>query len=149
MKKINKIVAGVMIALFGYVIWNCGYTQGYINKEIPPSNEINSKTIVFADEEKPLHSIGYYEATAYCPCVKCCGKTDGITASGTQATAGRTIAADTSILPFGTEVYFNGNKYTVEDRGGAINGKKIDVYFDTHQEAVNFGRQWIELFVEG
>lgn len=93
-------------------------------------------------------SIGRYETTAYCACVKCCGKTDGITASGVKATAGRTIAADTS-LPFGAEVYINGHKYTVEDRGGAIKGKKkIDIYFDSHAEAIEYGRKTIEVFMD-
>ena len=82
-------------------------------------------------------------ATAYCPCKKCCGKTDGITATGTQATAGRTIAVDPSIIPYGTEVIINGNTYVAEDCGGAVKGKDIDIFFNTHEEALQFGRQTI------
>ena len=99
-------------------------------------------------EEPELVSIGTYTATAYCACSKCCGKSDGITATGVKATAGRTIAADTSILPFGTEVYIDGHKYTVEDKGGAIKGNSIDIYFDSHAEAVEYGRRQVELFIE-
>ena len=47
-------------------------------------------------------SLGTFKITGYCSCAACCGKTTGITASGTRATAGRTIAADTSRFPFGT-----------------------------------------------
>ena len=79
--------------------------------------------------------------TAYCPCVKCCGKSDGITASGTQATAGRTVAVDTRLIPYGTEISIDGKTYIAEDCGGKIKGYTIDVFFDSHEEALNFGRQ--------
>lgn len=90
-------------------------------------------------------SLGEYKLTAYCDCVKCCGKTDGITASGVKATEGVTVAADRS-LPFGTKIYIDGHEYTVQDRGGAIKGNKIDVYFDSHQDALEFGVQYKEIF---
>ena len=86
-----------------------------------------------------LKNIGTYKITGYCGCSSCCGKTDGVTASGTQATAGRTIAADTTKLPFGTKVVIDGHTYTVEDRGGAIKGNKIDVYFSSHSKALQWG----------
>lgn len=79
--------------------------------------------------------------TAYCPCVKCCGKSDGITASGTQAAAGRTVAVDTRLIPYGTEISIDGKTYVAEDCGGKVKGYTIDVFFDSHEEALNFGRQ--------
>lgn len=83
-----------------------------------------------------------YVVTAYCACAKCCGKTDGITASGARATEGVTVAADTKVLPFGTRIYIEGvGERVVQDRGGAIRGNRIDLYFDNHQSALNFGRQ--------
>ena len=79
--------------------------------------------------------------TAYCPCMKCCGKTDGITASGDKATEGVTVAMDKS-MPFGTKIYIDGvGERIVQDRGGSIKGNRIDLYFDSHKEALNFGRQ--------
>jgi 3D (Asp-Asp-Asp) domain-containing protein len=90
--------------------------------------------------------IGTYKVTAYCSCSRCCGKSTGITASGTRAKAGRTVAADTSRLPFGTKLEINGHTYTVEDRGGAINGNKIDVYFNSHQEALGWGVKYIKVY---
>ena len=90
--------------------------------------------------------LGTYTITAYCGCAQCCGKTNGITASGTQATANRTVAADSS-LPFGTQIVIGGQVYTVEDRGGAITGNRIDIYFNTHQEALNFGRKTMEVYL--
>lgn len=88
-----------------------------------------------------------FTATSYCNCSKCCGKTTGITASGTKATAGRTVAMS-SKYSFGTKVEIKGmGTYVVEDRGGAIKGNKIDIYFDSHQEALNFGRRTVYLRV--
>lgn len=82
-----------------------------------------------------------YTITAYCACVKCCGKTDGITASGVKAVEGVTAATDSSI-PFGTKIYIDGvGERIVQDRGGAIKGNRIDLYFSDHQSALNFGRQ--------
>ena len=93
-------------------------------------------------------SLGTFKITGYCSCAACCGKTTGITASGTRATAGRTIAADTSRFPFGTKLKFNGNTYTVEDRGGAIRGNRIDLYFSSHSEALAWGVRYMEVLVE-
>lgn len=80
-----------------------------------------------------------YTVTAYCGCVKCCGKTDGITATGTQATEGRTIAVDPSVIPYGTIVYINGQAFVAEDCGGAIKGRRIDMFFNTHEAALEWG----------
>lgn len=88
-----------------------------------------------------------YIITAYCPCIKCCGKTDGITASGVKATEGRTIAVDPNKIPYGTEVMIDGNVYVAEDCGSAIKGNRIDLYFDSHQSALEWGRQEKEVII--
>ena len=87
-----------------------------------------------------------YKITAYCPCAKCCGKTNGRTASGTTATAGRTVAAS-SKFAFGTKLNIGGHVYTVEDRGGAINGNKIDIFVNTHAEALQWGVRYLNVSV--
>ena len=87
-----------------------------------------------------------YKITAYCPCSKCCGKTTGRTASGTKATAGRTVAAS-SKFAFGTKLNIGGHIYTVEDRGGAINGNKIDIFVSTHAEALQWGVRYMTVSV--
>lgn len=96
------------------------------------------------EESKNMTYLGKYTLTAYCPCEYCCGKTDGITASGTQATAGRTVGCNS--LPFGTVISINGCQYVVEDRGG-MNSNVIDIFFNTHQEALNFGRQTADVYI--
>ena len=87
-----------------------------------------------------------YKITAYCPCSKCCGKATGRTASGTTATAGRTVAAS-SKFAFGTKLNIGGHIYTVEDRGGAVNGNKIDIFVNTHAEALQWGVRYMTVSV--
>ena len=58
-----------------------------------------------------------------------------------ESTEGVTVAMDKS-MPFGTKIYIDGvGERIVQDRGGAIKGNRIDLYFGSHQEALNFGRQ--------
>lgn len=109
--------------------------------------EVNNDGAKDTEVETVQPVVEEYVITAYCPCTKCCGKSDGITASGEKAVEGVTIAADTNILPFGTKVIIDGNTYIVQDRGGAIKGNRIDLYFDSHQEALNFGRQTKEVTI--
>lgn len=95
------------------------------------------------------------EVTAYCPCPKCCGPdAQGITASGKDVSYndGRFVAADTHVLPFGTRLqvpgYGDAQPVEVIDRGGAIKGQKLDVFFPTHEAALKWGRQKLEVTVE-
>ena len=87
-----------------------------------------------------------YKITAYCSCSKCCGKATGRTASGTQATAGRTVAAPAKFA-FGTKLNIGGNVYTVEDRGGAIKGNRIDIYVSSHSAALQWGVRYLPVSV--
>lgn len=101
------------------------------------------------------------ETTGYCKCGQCCGwkrnwklqpviaygpnkgkpKEVGKTASGVQADWG-TIAADTRLYPFGTIMYVPDYGWgRVEDIGGGIKGRHIDLYFPTHQQALEWGRE--------
>ena len=100
-----------------------------------------------ACDKKVKTSSERFLITAYCPCLSCCGKTDGITATGTKATEGRTIAVDPNKIPYGTEVVIDGKTYIAEDCGGAIKGNRIDLYFDSHQSALEWGRQEKEVII--
>lgn len=75
--------------------------------------------------------------TYYCPCSKCCGKSDGITATGVQAIAGATVAVDPDIIPLGSDVRIGDNWYVATDTGP--NGNHVDVFVNDHQEALNLG----------
>lgn len=98
--------------------------------------------------EPVYESLGEFVITAYCPCMKCCGKTNGITATGTVATEGRTVAVDPRVIPYGTEIYIDGHKYIAEDCGGAINQNRLDIFFDDHNEALAWGIQRKEVYHE-
>ena len=87
--------------------------------------------------------LGRFRLTGYCPCVQCCGKSDGITASGTKATAGRTVAMGG--VPLGTKVLINGVVYTVGDRGTSYS--HVDIFFDTHGEALQFGSRYADVYL--
>lgn len=86
-------------------------------------------------------------ATAYCPCSECSGQYGRQTATGVTAAAGRTIAVDPSVIPYGTHVIINGFEYVAEDCGAAIKGNHIDIYYETHEEAEAFGRQQLQIKV--
>ena len=94
------------------------------------------------------HYIECCELTAYCSCSACCGewaldRPDGIvyTASGAEAQANHTIAVDPDVIPLGAWVEIDGEMYRAEDVGGGIIGNHIDIYFDSHDQAWDFGRQ--------
>lgn len=100
--------------------------------------------------EKELASkvyLGNYRLTAYCPCEKCCGVNTGMTASGTRATAGRTIGVNPEDIPYGTIVIIGDKKYVAEDTGGAIGHKHIDIFFNTHEEALAFGVHHEDVYI--
>lgn len=97
-----------------------------------------------ATEDSQIN-IGTFKLTFYCPCSKCCGKSDGITATGTRATEGRTVAVDPSVLPFGSRVVINGHEYIVEDSG--VSGNTIDIYVDNHQRALEYGVQYATVYL--
>ena len=97
--------------------------------------------------------LGEFTLTAYCPCSVCCGKSDGITATGTTAAEGRTIAVDPRVIPYGSTVtlYFadgTSHTYTAEDCGGAIKENLIYVFFADHQTAREFGVQTAYVYME-
>ena len=90
--------------------------------------------------------------TAYCPCKKCCGEwADGVTANGHVIEPGDCFVAADSRFAFGTEMLIEGYNASktvkVFDRGGAIKGNKLDVFFHTHQEALDWGVRYIDVKV--
>lgn len=93
----------------------------------------------------PRKTLNNVKLTAYSAGVSSTGKNAdhpqyAITASGKRAQEGRTIAVDPRVIPLGTWVYIEGIGFRrAEDTGGAVKGNKIDVYYEDHQSAVNFG----------
>ena len=86
--------------------------------------------------------LGNFVLTAYCNCAQCCGTAGNATASGAMPTAGHTVAM--AGVPFGTQLLINGTVYTVEDLGTPYG--HVDIYFDSHAEALSFGLQYADVY---
>lgn len=111
-------------------------------------------------KEPELKSLGEFKLTAYCGCSKCCGKwakdrptdEDGKTivcgAIGKRLISNYSIAVDPKVIPYGTVVIIDGHEYEAMDCGGGIKGNRIDVYFDSHDEAKEFAVRKSEIFIK-
>lgn len=100
-------------------------------------------TLVAPSKNNSLIYLGNYKLTYYCSCAKCCGKSNGITASGKKVQEGITVACNS--LPLGTKISINGHIYEVQDRGGMASNV-IDVYVDSHQKALNLGVKYADVY---
>lgn len=129
-----------------------GKKPGKTTAAKPPKKEKKKKKKVARKPPKPKPSPAGewkpFEATAYCSCTSCCGKSDGITASGKKVHWG-TLAVPSSI-PFGRKFEIRelpGMTFVAEDRGGAITGGRIDIWHSSHSKALAFGRRSIRMRV--
>jgi 3D (Asp-Asp-Asp) domain-containing protein len=104
----------------------------------PPTTAVSGKTA----EEPALVAASPYVATAY--------SLRGRTASGRMVSRGL-IAADPSVLPLGSRVRLEhpgySGEYLVADTGGAIRGRRIDIWTPSSSEAMRFGRRTVKLTV--
>lgn len=58
------------------------------------------------------------------------------------------VAVDPGVIPLGTRLYIPGYGFAIaDDIGGSINGNSIDLAFDSHREALQFGRQTIMVYI--
>ena len=148
LRYLNRFSAGATLLLVA-----CMLMQAGCSRFRPPAG-VSPRTVTLM-------------TTGYCKCGTCCGwkrnwllrpvysygsmkgkrKKVGITASGTKARRG-TIAADTRVYPLGTVMYIEGYGYgKVEDRGGGIKGQHVDLFFRTHDQALEWGRKTLEVKV--
>lgn len=102
--------------------------------EIPSVNVIEDCMITYYCVEKYAHI---------------CGTGDGITATGTVATPGRTCAVDPEIIPYGSIVmvdYGDGtlHEYIAQDTG--VSGQHVDICVDTHSEALELGIETADVY---
>lgn len=99
--------------------------------------------------EEGTDYLGEFQITGYCSCTLCCGEKDErLTKTETVPRASHTIAADPSVIPLGTRIVIDGTVYTVEDTGKGVKGRRLDIYFDTHEEAVRYGRKEKYVYLE-
>jgi 3D (Asp-Asp-Asp) domain-containing protein len=104
-------------------------------------------------EDKEHWRVVHMRVTGYCPCSKCCGKyADGITASNHKIISGDTFVAADKFHPFGTEMiipgYNLGQPVKVLDRGSAIKGNRLDVFFHSHSQAQKWGVKNLDVLVK-
>ena len=114
----------------------------YITYATPTPQATSEPTQVPAETPQPtlepqpikITSLGEFRYTYYDSCIKCCGKTDGITYTGVIADSTRTVAVDKNVIPLGSYLYIEGiGIRRAEDIGGLVKGKIIDVYVDKHE----------------
>lgn len=123
---------------------------GRTETEVEEVEEPKKPEVVAEEEVEEAPSAKTFEVTAYTSGEESTGKTPGdesygVTASGAVAAEGRTVACPSSI-PFGTTVDIEGvGERICEDRGGAITEGRIDVYMSDLGEALEFGRQSVEV----
>lgn len=166
MNKLKRFKIGLFTITLGMVLVGASFAladdkavaEGIIlPEELNETTAILTPSVAIAENEPTTQPEEWIDAvaTAYCPCERCCGswalnRPDGIvyTASGAEAVQGVTIAADWSIYPPGTVLFVEGlGEMVVQDRGGAIQGQKIDVYFESHDDALQFGRQNVRFYI--
>ncbi|MCQ6266917.1 peptidoglycan-binding protein [Fictibacillus sp. WQ 8-8] len=88
------------------------------------------------------------EATAY---TADCDGCSGVTANGTNLKANpdvKVIAVDPDVIPLNSQVYVEGYGYAVAaDKGGAIQGNRIDVFYSSKQKATEWGRKNVKVTI--
>jgi len=120
---------------------------------------VTEPEVIVEPVTEPIY-MGEFTLTAYCSCSKCCGKwasnrpvdEDGneivIGSTGEVLRSDYSIAVDPEVIPYGSIVIINGKEYKAQDTGGAITGSRIDVYFSSHEEALEFGRQTADIYLK-
>jgi 3D (Asp-Asp-Asp) domain-containing protein len=128
-----------------------GELASLISLPSPNTNVTMPKSEVTQESPDEWQTI-QMRVTAYCPCSKCCGQyADGMTACGHVIQPGDTFVAADKRYAFGTQMsvpgYNHGRAAKVLDRGGAIRGDRIDVFFHSHQEALEWGVRYLDVKV--
>lgn len=154
------LAIGFLLGAFTVLMLECSAEEP--NQEPSQSTEVQpTQSVIPMPEvtvEPELEYLGEFRITAYCSCEICCGKwaenrPDGIVygASGEELVAGVSCA---SPLPFGTVVEIEGvGTYIVQDRTSSWVVDKygenlIDIYFDDHEAAREFGLQYHDVYLK-
>lgn len=134
-ERLLRIIAIALLVAFLLGI----LTGACINNAIRDRNTVATEEQI--KEPELWIDLGPFTCLAYDACTDCCGKTDGITKTGTKATAGRTVAVDPEVIPLGSTLLIDGQEYIAEDIGEAIKGNTIDIFHNSHAEALEYGKQ--------
>lgn len=107
--------------------------------------------IVFSSKAAKAATSNY---DLYCSATAYTAKTGSLTASGRSVERNpegiSTVAVDPSVIPFGTYLYIEGYGYAVAaDKGSAIKGNEVDIFFNNYDECYNWGRKTVKVTVLG
>jgi 3D (Asp-Asp-Asp) domain-containing protein len=107
------------------------------------------KSEYLSDTETEYIPLGRFKVSHYCiePHKHICGTGTGLTKLGTKVHPG-SLSVDPRIIPLGSTVMINGVEYIAEDTGGAIKGNKVDMAVATHQEALQRGVYYAEIYLK-
>lgn len=158
-KKDEDTLMGIMLAVMVFFCLG-GWLLVMFVQDIIAMFQSEAVTYKHSEREQIEGSAAYSEelefygepiqimTTAYCSCEKCCGWSTGITYSGTQATAGRTVGANLSQFPLGTVLVIDDHEYVVEDTGAGVGKNHVDIYMNSHEEAVEYGKRYVTCYVK-
>lgn len=172
MGNIKKFICAVALSVAASSILCSPYNFTLSEMENPSDEALQPETAIEMNEQKIKPEVfpfvqdtvdkiylGEFVLTAYCPCEKCCGQY-GVNrpmdengdlivygAYGERLEAGVSIATDPNVIGFNQEVYINGGVYIAHDTGGNIKGNQIDIYMADHDEAVEFGVQYADVYL--
>lgn len=141
------------------IIRNTENLKSVIVKQIQPNKIYNLSNISFIPEINTPPKVtetylGSFSATAYC--IEnyyhiCNDGTPHVTATGGEPVPLQTIAVDPSVIPLGSKLRIKNENIdiivTANDKGGAIKGNKIDIANTTHQLALEWGRQNVDVWI--
>lgn len=152
-KRLRTSVLALLAAICMVSVWVAAILD---NSGDDPTRDLPLQTSEPAEEPPVVHGVnvlGEFAIVAYCACEECCGKwaldrpldENGepivYTASGEEAKAGVTVAVDPDVIPLGSKVYIEELGWYVAQDTGAFSGKVVDVYFNDHAAACEFGRR--------
>lgn len=122
-------------------------TQTYTKKQSAGPGIEQAEAEEAAVPEESVVLLGVFRTTGYCPCYECSEGWGRKTSTGATARSGHTIAVDPRVIPYGSQIMIDGVIYTAEDRGGAVKGQHIDIFFDTHAETLKHGSRMQEVYL--
>ncbi len=157
------VIAFLAMLVFLYFIMMAIFHR--VENNAPEYTEIPSDPPAVSEQVEPevtepvrtKTDLGEFRLTAYCSCSICCGKwaenrpvdengNEIVYGSiGVPLVQGISVAVDPKVIPYGSVVEINGNEYIAEDCG--VKGNRIDVYFNDHQSAREFGVQYANVFL--